>query len=443
MSNFSDVVVTGVGPVAAIGIGVDDFWASLTAGCNAVGSLERRDDGGPKPPANWQELPLAGAWLGAPLVGFDGAQFVRPRKAMKVMGRELQTAFAAASLAISQAEVASAISSGAVNVDRIATVFGSQMLYGPVSELRDAIQRSRDADGNYQVSLFGDAAMRDIIPLWMLKYLPNMPACHVGISVGATGANNTIVGGDVSSTSALIESLGVLKRDIADIVICGGSGTQIDSTRMVYRGDHPFPNVADPIECSSRPHTTQSCGIVGGEGAAAIVLETAANARRRGAAPLAVVAGAVSRFASVADGQRGSSKSIQLAIQGALDQSGLSASEIGLVISHGTGDPLRDAAEKEALDLMLPASPVVMPIGSMGHMGSANGAIFLVIAVLVIQNGLIPPSFLNGQPYPGWRDRFADSVRPLAQPTVIVLTHTSQGVANAVILRSAESASRA
>ena len=438
MPNFSDVVVTGVGPVAPIGIGIDDFWASLVAGRKAVGSLELRDDGGPKPPTDWQQSTFPGAWVGAPIVGFEGAQFVRPRKAMKVMGRELQTAFAAASLAMTQAGIETAISSGAVQPDRIATVFGSQMLYGPVSELREAIQRSRDADGNYQLSLFGDAAMRDIIPLWMLKYLPNMPACHVGISVGATGANNTIVSGDVSSTSALIESLGVLARGIADIVVCGGSGTMLDSTRMVYRGDHSFPSLADPLECSSRPHTLDSCGIVGGEGAGAFVLETADNARLRAAKPLAVVAAAASRFSKVADGQRGSRASIQLAIQAVLEKSKLSAQDIGFVVSNGTGDLLRDTAEKEALDQMLPAVPVVMPIGSMGHMGSANGAIYLVIAVLAIQNGLIPPSYLNGQPYPGWHNRFSDSARRLAKPNVVVLTHTSHGVANAVILRAVD-----
>jgi 3-oxoacyl-[acyl-carrier-protein] synthase II len=438
MSNFSDVVVTGVGPVTAIGIGIDDFWSSLVAGHKAIGSLDRRDDGGPKPPSNWRELSLAGAWIGAPIIGFDGAQFVRPRKAMKVMGRELQTAFAASSLAMDQAAIETGVSSGAILIDRIATVFGSQMFYGPVSELRDAVQRSRDADGNYQVSLFGDAAMRDIIPLWMLKYLPNMPACHVGISVGATGANNTIVSGDVSSTSALIESLGVLSRGIADVVVCGGSGTLLDATHMVYRGDHPFPSVADPVECSSRPHTLESCGVVGGEAAASIVLETSTHARQRGAAPLALVSGTASRFSCATQGRRGSSKSIQLAIQGAMNQAKLSASDIGLVISHGTGDPMRDAAEKDALDETLPAVPVVMPIGSMGHTGAATGAVSLVIAVLAIRNRIIPPSFLNGQSDTHWQQRCADSPRPLKKPAVAVLTHTSHGVANAVILRAVE-----
>lgn len=436
MSSSSDVVVTGIGPVTAIGIGIDDFWSSFLAGRVAVGSLDRRDDGGPRPAIDWQSSPVAGAWLGAPIVGFDGAQFVRPRKAMKVMGRELQTAFAAASLAMEQAAVESAVAGSAVLVDRIATVFGSQMFYGPISELREAIQSSRDADGNYQLSMFGSAAMRDIIPLWMLKYLPNMPACHVGISIGATGANNTVVSGDVSSTSALIESIGVLARGIADIVVCGGSGTMIDSTRMVYRGDHPFPTVADPIERSSRPHTIDSSGVVGGEAAAAVVLETHDHAKTRGIKPRAVVAGAVSRFSYAEPGQRGSSRAIGMAIRDALAGAKLSANDIGLVISNGTGDPLRDAAEKAALDQTLPSVPVTMPIGCLGHMGAANGAVYLAIAVLAIESGLIPPSFLNGQPHPGWQDRFADSPRPLAKPGVIVLTHTSHGCANAVVLRA-------
>lgn len=438
MTRKSDVVITGVGPVTAIGIGGDDFWNALLAGHSAVTSLDARDDGGPKPPENWHQLPLAGAWIGAPLVGFDGAQFVRPRKAMKVMGRELQTAFAAAVLAMAQAKLESSLAQQQLQTDRIATVFGSQMFYGPVSELRDAVQRSRDSSGQHQLALFGDAAMRDILPLWMLKYLPNMPACHVGISIGATGANNTIVSGDVSSTSALIESLGVLARGIADVVVCGGSGTMLDSTRMVYRGDHPFPAVTDPIASASRPHTLESTGVVGGEGAAAIVLESAQYAATRGAVPLATVAGATSRFAPVSRGQRGSAQAIQSAISDALRQAGRSPHDVGLVVCNGTGDPLRDAAERTALDNLLPKTKVIMPVGGLGHLGSANGAVFLTLAVLAILHRQIPPAYLHGTPPDGWHDRFPQSPTPLTKPLVVVLTHTSQGVANAVVLGAIE-----
>lgn len=435
MPSSSDVVLTGVGPVTSIGIGSDDFWQALLAGRSGVGSLERRDDGHPVPSADWRSWSSAGSWLGAPIVGFDAAQFVRPRKALKVMGRELQTAFAASTLAIEQAQLGPLLQQGAVTTDRIATIFGSQMFYGPESELRDAVMNSVDETGSCQLSRFGSAAIRDIMPLWMLKYLPNMPACHVGISLGATGANNTIVSGDVSATSALIESLGALRRGIADVVICGGTGTLIDGTTMVFRGDLPVPSLADPLEWSSRPHTRESVGVVGGEGAASMVVELAEHAERRGVPSLAAVAGVASRFAPPDQGLRGSATAIRNAIRAALAQAGLSPPAIGVVVSHGTGDPPRDAAERAALQCELPGVPLVMPIAVLGHCGAAVGAIGLTVAVLSLAHQVIPPSFLHGTPDSHWAERFLDTPRPLEQDAALVLTHTSQGVANAIVLR--------
>src|SRR5690606_2606601 len=390
MPSSSDVVLTGVGPVTSIGIGSDDFWQALLAGRSGVGSLERRDDGHPVPSADWRSWSSAGSWLGAPIVGFDAAQFVRPRKALKVMGRELQTAFAASTLAIEQAQLGPLLQQGAVTTDRIATIFGSQMFYGPEGELRDAVMHSVDETGSCQLSRFGSAAIRDIMPLWMLKYLPNMPACHVGISLGATGANNTIVSGDVSATSALIESLGALRRGIADVVICGGTGTLIDGTTMVFRGDLPVPSLADPLEWSSRPHTRESVGVVGGEGAASMVIELAEHAQRRGVPALASVAGVASRFAPPDRGLRGSATSIARAIQAALAQAGVSPQAVGMVVSHGTGDPARDAAERAALQCELPGVPLVMPIALVGYCGAAGGAIGLTLAALSLLKGVIP-----------------------------------------------------
>ncbi len=435
MSRSSDVVLTGVGPVTSIGIGIDDFWQALLAGRSGVGSLDRRDDGHPVPPADWQSWPSAGSWLGAPIVGFDAAQFVRPRKALKVMGRELQTAFAASTLAIEQAQLGPLLQQGAVATDRIATIFGSQMFYGPESELREAVMNSVDESGSCQLARFGSVAIRDIMPLWMLKYLPNMPACHVGISLGATGANNTIVSGDVSATSALMESLGALRRGIADVVICGGTGSLIDGTSMVFRGDLPVPSLADPLERSSRPHTVESTGVVGGEAAASLVVELAEHAELRGVPALASVAGTASRFAPPDQGSRGSATSIRRAIQAALAQAGMAPQAIGMVVSHGTGDGPRDAAERAALQDELPGVPLVMPIALLGHCGAAVGAVSLTIAALSLQHRVVPPSFLHGTADPQWAERFSDSPRPLKQDAVLVLTHTSQGIANAVVLR--------
>src|SRR5690606_25369877 len=102
---------------------------------------------------------------------------------------------------------------------------------------------------------------------------------------------------------------------------------------------------------------------------------------------------------------------------------------------HGTGDPSRDAAERAALQCELPGVPLVMPIAVVGHCGAAGGAIGLAIAALALLKGVIPPSFLHGTPDAQWAERFSQSPRPLEQDAVLVLTHTSQGVANAVLLR--------
>ena len=433
----TDVVVTGIGALTPVGIGIDAFWQSLRAGVSGIRSLEDRDDDGPKPPVGWRQSPQAGCWIGGPIVGFDAAQFVRPRKALKVMGRELQTAFAASQMAMDQAGLPSAIDSGVIAKESVATIFGSQMLYGPASELLDAVRHSMNADRDCDITQFGSAAMRDIMPLWMLKYLPNMAACHVGISIGALGPNNTIVSGDISATAALIESISTLERGAASVVVCGATGSRIDETYLVYRGDTPLASVHSPISESSRPHSTDADGIVFGEAATAAIIETHAAASARGANVLARVAGYASRFHAPASNARGSAEAIRLAISGALRSASLAADDIGLVISHGTGDRMRDAAEQAALSSELPSVPVCMPVALTGHSGAATGGIHMMAAVLSIMHKTIPATPAHGDVFEGMSDRCSREPRPIEKPAVMVLTHNSHGNANAVIFTAA------
>jgi 3-oxoacyl-[acyl-carrier-protein] synthase II len=429
----TDVVVTGLGALSSIGIGIDAFWQSLRDGVSGIRSLEDRDDEGPKPPANWRQLQSAGCWIGGPIIGFDAAQFVRPRKALKVMGRELQTAFAASQMAMDESGLPQAIESGLLTKESVATIFGSQMLYGPASELLDAVRHSMNDEGNVDIAHFGSAAMRDIMPLWMLKYLPNMAACHVGISIGALGPNNTIVSGDTSATAALIESISTLERGAAKAVVCGSTGSRIDETYLVYRGDTPLASVHREVNQSSRPHSSDADGIVFGEAASATVLETREHAVARDAKALAKLAGYASRFHKPVNHARGSSNAIQLAISGALKSASMGASDIGLVISHGNGDPVRDAAEQAALSQALPTTPLCMPIALTGHCGAATGGIAVVAAVLSLVHQTIPATPAHGDVLESLHGRCESSPRPLEKNAVMVLTHNSHGNANAVI----------
>ena len=259
----SHVVITGIGVVSAIGMSGDAFFDSLLKLCSGIQSLAARTDDGAKP--NGEATP-EGLWIGAPVLDFDPKPYVRPRKALKVMCREIQTAFVASQLAIINADLESSLPcdpAGTIKPDRMGAVFGSEMLYGPPRDMVDSFADSVGEDGVFDPSRFGSAAMRNVMPLWMLKHLPNMPACHVGIAMNAHGPNNSLVLGDVSGPAALMESSAYISRGAADMMITGSTGTRINTTRLLYRNDLPIADVANPISLSSRPHDPSSRGVVG------------------------------------------------------------------------------------------------------------------------------------------------------------------------------------
>ena len=262
-----NTVITGLGVVSSIGIGRQAFFDALCEQSSGITSLADRTDEGARPGAVSDP---EGLWIGGPIIDFDPRQYVRPRKALKVMCREIQTAFAASTLAIDDAGLTGDFPLTAETYFEpadVGTVFGGEMYYGSPSEMEDAYLACCDEAGEFDAAEFGSAAMKKVTPLWMLKYLPNMPACHVGISIGAHGPNNSLVLGDVSGPAAMMEAQSCLERSIAKLMVTGSSGTRINTTRLNYRGDYPIPEVSDPVAFSSRPHDPASVGVVGGEAA--------------------------------------------------------------------------------------------------------------------------------------------------------------------------------
>ncbi|QDV64958.1 beta-ketoacyl synthase N-terminal-like domain-containing protein [Crateriforma conspicua] len=425
----SDVFITGIGIISPVGLGRSDYWTGLTTGRSGIRSLIEREDDGAKPTPDQAQQPF---WIGAPVTGFDAKQYVRPRKALKVMCREIQTAFAASQLAMDDSgwsDRLPADDDGDVASDRVATVFGSEMLYGSPNEMIKAVEDCRDEDGQIREADFGRSAMKGIMPLWMLKYLPNMPACQIGIAINAQGPNNTLVLGDVSGPAAVIESMSCLNRGIADLVICGAAGTRINSTRLLYRHDLPafapesavtFP--CDPLQCNA--------GVIGGEGSVAFTLETADSMAKRDAEPIVRITGIASRFSPAdsmkqrdrtskrcASAGRGSSTAIRNAIDAALSQAGRTESDIGGVVSHAMGDPSMDAAENDALKGHLADCPRIEPMRLIGHTGAASGSFAIATGACWLADAG------RGDGFPGSPDG-----------DVLCLAHTSEGSAVASIL---------
>ena len=188
MTSSREIVITGLGVVSPIGIGRGPFWDSLCEGRSGVRRLGLFNGDDPPSP------------IGGEVADFDPKQYVRPRKSLKVMSRDIQLGFAAADMAYQEA----ALSPGAVAPERFGVVFGADMITADLSELQPAFAGCM-VDGRFDFARWGQSAMAEMFPLWMLKYLPNMPACHVGIAQDARGPNNSITLGDASSLAAMAE----------------------------------------------------------------------------------------------------------------------------------------------------------------------------------------------------------------------------------------------
>lgn len=429
MPKRCDVVITGIGAVTALGVGTDTFWKHLCAGESGIQQLPWTCDAD-----ELREHPEMS--IGGVIADFDPRAFVRPRKALKVMCRELTTAYAAAQMAYEQAGLESFLQSEAGDRNRVGTVFGSEMLYGSPDEMASAIQRCLNEAGEVVEADFGEAAMREMYPLWMLRYLPNMAACHVGIAVEALGHNNTIVQGDTSGLAALVESASVIQRDIVDVVLTGATGDRVSTTGLSYHRDRPYARRLEPISASARPFHTDSEGVVNAEGAASLSIESEAFCRRRGGTPLAKLLGWAVRFVGSGP-RRGSARAIELVIQDALRAAGVSADELGLVVSHAMGDPEQDAAERDALSSLLPETPVYAPMGALGYCGAGTGSVNAAISALIVANQTVPPT-LNADALPAdFPVHVTRAAMNAPLETVLCISHTAQGHAVAVVFGAA------
>jgi 3-oxoacyl-[acyl-carrier-protein] synthase II len=409
-----EVVVTGLGVVSPIGIGVDAVRSALSARRSGVRRIPRYAA---------REFPVS---FGAEVADFDGRDHVRPRKSLKVMSREIQMAFAAAD----QAYAAAGHAPNTIDPERFGVVFGSDLIQPDPTETAAAFAGCIE-DGNFDFERWGTAAMREIQPLWMLKHLPNMPACHIGIAVDARGPNNTITLGDVSSLSALAESKGMIDRGAVDAVIAGGTGSRLMPTTMARNAAGEASVRSDDPPAAPRPFEASRDGEVFGEGAAALLLESAAAARRRQVAPLARLAGLGASFGR--DESAVSDAAIGRAVERALAQAGLTAADVGLVIAQGRSTQAADVAEARAIRAIFGDAPVTAPSSYYGSLGSGSGAMAGVLAVLALVDRRIPATLNYEKPDPNCPLHIVTSAAPLEKPAVVVISHSTTGQAAAAV----------
>ena len=363
---------------------------------------------------------------------FDPKAFVRPRKSLKVMSRDIQLAFAAADLATSDAR----LPPGSVAPERLGVVFGAEMIYTDVEETRSTSAGCLD-NGIFQFSNWARVALSELYPLWMLKYLPNMPACHIGIAQDARGPSNSLVQGELSSLAALLEAKRTIERGLADAMIVGGTSTsRLHPCALCFRGEADLSHRNDAPEAACRPFDADRDGLVNGEGAAAFVLESRQHADARGAKVIARVAGGASRFESRNNGQYLQCNGISQAIDAAISQAGLQAQGLGHVNANGLGTIEHDRIEAQAIRQGARRRACVRAEKLFRQSWSAaTGAVELVASLLAMANGVIPPTLNYEHHDPECPvNVIHDSPREIDHPTMLALNFTAQGPAAAVVL---------
>jgi len=377
------VVITGMGVIAPLGIGIGPFWENLVAGRSAVGPITSFETG------NFHVK------IAAEIKNFDPKALIKQRKSLKVMARDIQLAVACASLAMMDAGLEQP---GKVDPRRIGTSLGAGLIPTEINELGVAIVNSRDGQQQFDIRKFGKEGLEYLFPLWLLKYLPNMLACHVSIIYDLQGPNNTITTACAASSQAIGEGFRVIRRGDADMMVCGGSDSKINPLSLLRYGLlKVLATRNDEPQKASRPFDRDRNGMVVGEGAGIMILEELDHARKRGAKIYAELAG----FCSTCDGRMvglacsdGSARDI--AMKGAMEDAQVNPSEVDYICAAAIGTKAHDRAEAQAIRRafgeVADRAPVTSLKSVMGHLGAGAGVVEAVAAALATQHDVVPPT---------------------------------------------------
>ncbi len=362
------------------------------------------------------------------------------RKGLKLMCRESQMGVAAAQLALTDAGLVT----GQFDPEQAGCVFGTDYMLTRPEDFTEAINFCRDGDGQFDFARWGSEGMTKVAPLWLLKYLPNMPASHVAIYNDLRGPNNSITHREAAANLAIGEAFHIIARGSARIIVAGATGTRVHPMKSVHAAQSEElaadGDGADPAQ-ASRPFDRNRTGMVLGEGAGVVILEELGSAQARGARIYAEIVGAGSSQAT--DRNYVARRDVALAnvIRGSLAEAKLAPAEIGHINSHGLATHSSDADESRAIRDTFGDAADRVPVAALksyfGNLGAGSGVIELIGSILAMTNERLPPILNYETPDPDCRITPAGPAHAHASAPVdfINLNVTPQGQASAVVAR--------
>ena len=395
------VVITGIGVVSPIGIGTKAFWDNLLAGKCGIKRIAQFDPSG-----------LA-CQIAAEVPAYKIGDYVPKsyRKATKVMARDIELAVIAADDAFKDAGLKSKayVETPEFDHTRFGCNIGAGLISAELNELTAAMHAARGGEGSNKLDLhrWGAEGMNQLTPLWLLKYLPNMLACHVTIIHGLMGPSNTITCAEASSHLAIGEAFRTIQRGKADLAICGGAESRINPMGLMRQqllGRLNESHNDDP-DAAVRPFDADASGTAFGEGGGLLILEELEHAKKRGARVYAELLGfAASQDAHSVTEPDPTGHSYGKAVANALRDAKLAPRDVDVLVPHGLGIAAHDRAELKGLTKALgddlkrvAVAPIKSQIGMLGVGCGADAA----AAVMSIHTGTVPPARNTRKPIDG------------------------------------------
>ena len=406
------VVITGLGAVTPLAIGVEPFWQGLIAGRSGIAPLSAFD-------ASTYTTRFAGE-----VRDFDPLQFME-RGDAKHMDRYCQFAVAAARMALDDSGLDIPPRS-----DRVGVLIGSGIGGTWTWENQNLVLRDK---GPHRVS-----------PYFIPMLIGDMASGQVSIMFGARGPNFAIVSACATSTHAIGEACEIIRRGDADAMIAGGSEAPLTPLGVAgFCSMRALSTRNDDPERASRPFDKHRDGFVMAEGAGAVVLETEQSARERGARVYCEIIGyGMSADAYHVTAPAPSGEGGARAMASAIRKAGISPGDIDYVNAHGTSTPLNDQLETEGLKQALGEAAYTVAISSTksmtGHLLGAAGAVEAIVCAMAITRGIIPPTINYECPDPECDlDYVPNAARQQAAVKVAMSNSFGFGGHNAVLILGA------
>ncbi|HET7753274.1 MAG TPA: beta-ketoacyl-ACP synthase II [Anaeromyxobacteraceae bacterium] len=362
------VVVTGLGLVCPIGVGVEDSWRSVVAGKSGIGPITQFD---------CSSFPTR---IAGEVKGFDPEKYMEKREVRR-NDRFIHFAMAASEMALND----SGIDLGAEDLERVGAIIGAGL--GGLSTIEDTHKT------------YLEKGVKRIGPFFIPSLIVNLAPGQVSLKYGLKGPNYSPVSACATGNHSIGDALMLIERGMADVMLAGGTEATITPLGVGgFCAARALSERNEAPEKASRPFDKNRDGFVAAEGAGVLVLEEYEHARKRGARIYAELVG----YGASADANHITSPAPegeggQRAMRMALRDAGLAPEQVGYVNTHGTSTPQGDIAECQGIRKVFGAwadkGLAVSSTKSMtGHMLGAAGGAEAVFSVMALHTGILPPT---------------------------------------------------